>query len=153
MAQAASSSSTLSDAKFKRLAKSRVTFVLTAYYQTPGNKAVGVDARFGRWVDGEDGAYARPSFAVGERAVELDFGWLKAVSLVLVEVEKPKFATQPSKEALEEAYSRAIEVAADGVVIAHVRPGEAWPVTPLGHAVTLRCVNGTVKCSYTAFPG
>lgn len=134
----------------------RMTIVVRTYHQRLGKDAVGVDRGYSRVLLTKSQTYDR-EITIGETAEDLDLGWIKEPSLVVIEnlVGKTGRKVIPSKEELLDEAGRIIEVIFGESEVPGflVPPGLAQPFLPApGTRLRLRCRHETADLRIVALP-
>lgn len=133
----------------------RLTVLGQTYYQAPDEPPVLVEERFTVPVSGGEQVFTR-RLVVGEEKVEVDFGWLEEVSMLVIENRGglPR-QTIPTPRERNEADRCHVFVFFNDVPGIIILPGQSARFQPNGlPTLFLRCPPGySTRVTYTAFPG
>lgn len=133
----------------------RLTVIGQTYYQAPDEPPVLVEERFTVPVSGGEQVFTR-RLVVGDEKVEVDFGWLEEVAMLVIENRggPPRQTIPTHEERWKEASCHVFVFFNDvpGIIIA---PGQSARFHPNGSpTLFLRCPKGySTRVTYTAFPG
>lgn len=149
----------MSDNHPKPIQKSRNVVVESVYHQPIDGPPVVVESKYAKALESEDQPYGPRRVKIGTDWTLLDTGWVKDISILTISNDEGRMLQViPNEVQLHLINSRIVEMAyldesGKWVPVERIHAGESRRGRPLPGAKTaLRCLNGTAKVTYTAFP-